>query len=70
MLGVSKSASQGDIKKAYYQLAKKYHPDTNKDKDAREKFVEIQGAYEILSDEQKKAQYDQYGHSFTDGMYE
>jgi molecular chaperone DnaJ len=68
-LGISKSASQGDIKKAYYQLAKKYHPDTNKDKDAREKFVEIQGAYEILSDEQKKAQYDQYGHSFADGMY-
>ncbi|KAH8550104.1 hypothetical protein BGW37DRAFT_513924 [Umbelopsis sp. PMI_123] len=67
VLGISKSASQGDIKKAYYQLAKKYHPDTNKDKDAREKFVEIQGAYEILSDEQKKAQYDQYGHSFADG---
>ncbi|KAI8581465.1 hypothetical protein K450DRAFT_231441 [Umbelopsis ramanniana AG] len=67
VLGISKTASQGDIKKAYYQLAKKYHPDTNKDKDAREKFVEIQGAYEILSDESKKAQYDQYGHSFTDG---
>lgn len=64
VLGVDKTASQPDIKKAYYQLAKKYHPDTNKDKDAREKFVEIQGAYEILSDEQKKAQYDQYGHSF------
>jgi len=70
VLGISKTASQGDIKKAYYQLAKKYHPDTNKDKDAREKFVEIQGAYEILSDDQKKAQYDQYGHSFTDGMYD
>ncbi|GAB5586399.1 mdj1 protein precursor [Umbelopsis nana] len=68
VLGVSKTASQGDIKKAYYQLAKKYHPDTNKDKDAREKFVEIQGAYEILSDEQKKAQYDQYGHSFAEGQ--
>ncbi|ORX59442.1 hypothetical protein DM01DRAFT_1332919 [Hesseltinella vesiculosa] len=64
VLGVSKSASSGDIKKAYYALAKQYHPDTNKDKDAREKFVQIQEAYEILSDDQKRQQYDQFGHGF------
>lgn len=64
VLGVKKNASQGDIKKAYYALAKKYHPDTNKEKDAREKFVQIQEAYEILSDEQKRQQYDQFGFGF------
>ena len=61
LLGVSKDATQADIKKAYYQLAKKYHPDQNKDPKAQEKFVEIQGAYEILSDANKRAQFDQYG---------
>ena len=61
LLGVSKDATQADIKKSYYQLAKKYHPDQNKDPKAREKFVEIQGAYEILSDANKRAQFDQYG---------
>ncbi|TDZ25755.1 DnaJ-like protein 1 [Colletotrichum sidae] len=60
-LGVDKSASAGDIKKAYYGLAKKYHPDTNKDPSAKEKFGEIQSAYEILSDPQKRKQFDQYG---------
>ncbi|KAG5930213.1 hypothetical protein E4U42_002615 [Claviceps africana] len=60
-LGVSKSASAADIKKSYYGLAKKYHPDTNKDPGAKEKFAEIQAAYEILSDPKKKAQYDQFG---------
>ncbi|KAI7860481.1 hypothetical protein BDC45DRAFT_474347 [Circinella umbellata] len=64
VLGVGKTASQGDIKKAYYALAKKYHPDTNKEKDSREKFVQIQEAYEILSDEQKRKQYDQFGFGF------
>lgn len=49
-------------------MAKKYHPDTNKDKDAREKFVQIQEAYEILSDDQKRQQYDQFGHGFDGGM--
>jgi len=61
LLGVAKEASQAEIKKAYYQLAKKYHPDQNKDPKAREKFQEIQGAYEILSDANKRAQFDQYG---------
>ncbi|KAI8967015.1 hypothetical protein BDF20DRAFT_840549 [Mycotypha africana] len=64
VLGVKKTASASEIKKAYYGLAKKYHPDTNKDKDAREKFVQIQEAYEILSDDQKRQQYDQFGHGF------
>lgn len=61
VLGVNKSASNGEIKKAYYGLAKKWHPDQNKDPTAREKFQEVQSAYEILSDPQKKEQFDQYG---------
>ncbi|KAL9942531.1 hypothetical protein ACHAQF_008995 [Verticillium nonalfalfae] len=60
-LGVGKSASASEIKKAYYGLAKKYHPDTNKDASAKETFGEIQSAYEILSDPAKKQQYDQFG---------
>ncbi|KAG5980739.1 hypothetical protein E4U55_003707 [Claviceps digitariae] len=60
-LGVKKSASAAEIKKSYYGLAKKYHPDTNKDPGAKEKFAEIQAAYEILSDSNKRAQYDQFG---------
>jgi molecular chaperone DnaJ len=48
-------------------LAKKYHPDTNQEKDAREKFSQVQEAYELLSDEQKRAQYDQFGHGFEGG---
>jgi molecular chaperone DnaJ len=65
-LGVSKDATQQEIKKAYYQLAKKYHPDQNKDPKAIEKFQEIQAAYEILSDANKRAQFDQYGASAFD----
>ncbi|KAK3944898.1 DnaJ 1, mitochondrial [Diplogelasinospora grovesii] len=60
-LGVDKSASAADIKKAYYGLAKKYHPDTNKDPNAKDKFAEIQSAYEILSDPTKRSQFDQFG---------
>ncbi|KKY36048.1 putative mitochondrial chaperone [Diaporthe ampelina] len=60
-LGVEKSASASDIKKAYYGLAKKFHPDTNKDPTAKDQFAEIQSAYEILSDPKKKEQYDQFG---------
>ncbi|XP_051240490.1 dnaJ homolog subfamily A member 3, mitochondrial isoform X2 [Dicentrarchus labrax] len=62
VLGVSRSASQKDIKKAYYQLAKKYHPDTNPDDPgAKEKFAKLAEAYEVLSDEVKRKQYDTYG---------
>lgn len=62
ILGVSKNASDDEIKKAYRKLAKKYHPDLNKgDKSAEEKLKEVNKAYEILSDKQKRAQYDQFG---------
>lgn len=64
-LEVSENASMDEIKKAYRRLARKYHPDINKEAGAEEKFKEINAAYEILSDESKKAQYDQFG----DGMF-
>lgn len=63
VLGVAKTASQDEIKSAFRKLAKKYHPDINKDADAPEKFKEAQEAYAILSDEQKRKQYDQFGHA-------
>lgn len=64
ILGVSKNASQDEIKKAFRKKARQYHPDVNKDnpKEAEEKFKEANEAYEVLSDETKKAQYDQFGH--------
>ena len=62
VLGVGKNASKDEIKKAYRRLSKQYHPDLNKEADATEKFKEIQEAYEVLSDDQKKARYDQFGH--------
>lgn len=58
---MEKDASAGDIKKAYYGLAKKYHPDTNKDPKAKDKFAQAQSAYEILTDPKKKEAWDQYG---------
>ena len=63
VLGVSKSASKEEIKKAYKNLAKKYHPDINKTKEAEEKFKKISEAYAVLSDDNKKSQYDQFGDS-------
>ena len=68
MLGVSKSATADEIKKAYRKLARQYHPDVNKDNpDAAEKFKECSEAYSVLSDEKKRAQYDQFGHAAFDG---
>ncbi|AKO94196.1 molecular chaperone DnaJ [Priestia filamentosa] len=63
VLGVGKSATKDEIKKSYRKLSKKYHPDINKDADAPEKFKEIKEAYEVLSDDQKRAHYDQFGHT-------
>ncbi len=62
-LGVEKSASGADIKKAYRQLAKKYHPDINKEDDAAQNFKDVNEAYQVLSDDEKRSQYDQFGHS-------
>lgn len=61
VLGVDRKASAKDIKRKYYELAKKYHPDVNKEDGADKKFQEIQSSYEILSDEEKRRQYDQFG---------
>lgn len=67
VLGVSKTATDEEIKRAFRVLAKKYHPDVNKEEGAAEKFKEIGEAYSVLSDKNKRAQYDQYGHAAFDG---
>ena len=69
VLGVSKDASDAEIKKAYKKLARKYHPDLNRshEKEAEEKFKEVNAAYEILKDPKKRAQYDQFGAGAFDG---
>lgn len=68
-LGISKDASQAEIKKAYRKMSKKYHPDINKEPGAEEKYKEIQEAYETLGDEQKRAAYDQYGPAGANGGF-
>jgi len=67
-LGVSENASADEIKKAYRKLARKYHPDINKDESAVDKFKEINAAYEVLSDAEKKSQYDQFGDQMFGGQ--
>lgn len=67
-LEISENASEAEIKKAYRKLARQYHPDVNKDKGAEEKFKEINAAYEILSDKQKKQQYDMHGDAMFGGQ--
>src|SRR5579885_3561378 len=63
VLGVAKTASLDEIKKAYRKLALQYHPDRNKTKEAEEKFKEVTKAYEVLSNEEKRKAYDQFGHA-------
>ncbi|GAA8862411.1 DnaJ family protein [Helicobacter pylori] len=67
-LNVSENANQDEIKKSYRRLARQYHPDLNKTKEAEEKFKEINAAYEILSDEEKRRQYDQFGDNMFGGQ--
>ena len=70
VLGLQKGASEEEIKKAYKKLARKYHPDMNPgDKDAEEKFKEVNEANEVLSDPEKKARYDQFGFAGVDPSY-
>ncbi len=67
-LGVSDNATEAEIKKAYRKLARQYHPDVNKDPGAEDKFKEINAAYEVLSDKEKKSQYDAYGDQMFGGQ--
>ena len=68
ILGINKSASASEIKKAYRKMAVKYHPDKNPDdKEAEEKFKEVSRAYEVLSDEDTRARYDQFGEAGVSG---
>ncbi len=70
VMGVPKNASDDEIKKAFRKLAKKYHPDLNPgDKQAEAKFKEVNEAYEVLSDKDKRARYDQFGHAGVDPSY-
>ncbi len=68
VLGIDKNADESMIKKAYRKLAMKYHPDVNNESDAEEKFKEINEAYEVLSDPDKKARYDRFGHQGMNGQ--
>src|SRR6266849_3860946 len=63
VLGVARSASDDEIKKAFRRLAKQYHPDANKEPGAEAHFIEINEAYEVLSDAQKRGAYDRFGHA-------
>src|SRR5512135_2950961 len=67
VLGVGRGASADEIKKAYRKFARQYHPDVNKNADAEAKFKELNEAYEVLSDDNKRAAYDRFGHAAVDG---
>ena len=68
VLGLSKGATEDEVKKAYRKLALKYHPDKNKSANAEERFKEIAEAYDVLSDKKKREIYDQYGEEGLKGM--
>lgn len=69
VLGVSRSATDDELKKAYRRLAKQYHPDANKEQGAEARFIEVNEAYEVLTDTQKRAAYDRFGHAgLNNGM--
>ena len=67
VLGVSRSASADELKSAHRRLARKYHPDLNKEEGAEDLFREIQNAYDVLSDPEKRQRYDRFGHAGVDG---
>src|SRR6185312_4679735 len=68
ILGVARAATAEEIKKSYRRLARKYHPDVSKEKDAEQKFKEVQEAYEVLKDPEKRAAYDQLGSEWKSGQ--
>ena len=69
VLGVSRDASAEEIRRAYRRLARKYHPDVNREEGAEERFKEINEAYEVLGDEERRAAYDRFGHAGVSGGF-
>ena len=67
VLGVAQGADTGEIKSAFRRLARQYHPDVSREANAEEKFKEINEAYEVLSDDEKRARYDRFGHAGVNG---
>src|ERR1700733_5281369 len=68
ILGVTRAADADEVKRAYRKMARKYHPDVSKEKNAEDKFKEVQEAYEVLRDADKRAAYDQLGRDFRNGQ--
>jgi len=68
IMGVARTATADEIKKSYRRLARKYHPDVSKEKDAEKRFKEVQEAYEVLKDPEKRAAYDQLGSDYKQGQ--